>query len=109
MFFPNQDTFARFLSSIAAAHQRELVALARRADTLSSAAPLGGAWTLTPGTDALAALHPELHAQIPRLGPQTHNEIVTPTTAAVTAAVPAAPPIAVDDTLDTAATTASPR
>jgi hypothetical protein len=51
---------ASVLVATSRASQRLLVELAKAADEVSRAADRGGAWTDTPGTDALRALHPHL-------------------------------------------------
>jgi hypothetical protein len=60
MHFRNPEALTGFLATIHSAHQRDLIALANRADTFARNAALGGPWTDTPGADALADLHPHI-------------------------------------------------
>lgn len=80
---------AGLLTAIQRAHQRELTELAARADEMATQSTLGGPWTITPGTDALAAMHPHLVIDF------TQDPAPTPTTGQHRAPAPpraAAPP-----------------
>lgn len=62
------------------AHQLELITLAARADDLADRSRLGGPWTITPGSDALASLHPDLvldFTQSPSPAPAPHAPSTT--------------------------------
>jgi hypothetical protein len=54
------QVLASVLLAASSTSRRLLVELAQAADEVSRAADRGGAWTDTPGTDALRALHPHL-------------------------------------------------
>lgn len=56
----SQFPFAALLDAVTVAHRQELVELAVRADEAASNASRGGPWTGTPGSDALATMHPDM-------------------------------------------------